>query len=148
MTNNFITTNEPEDSLALPLPQRANWSTGIPRLRSPNNSRRLPETFLSEMPVRAQQASCRDSLALPLSLHVRVLLSFQQPTFQQTQDINACSAAQVVISFVSSEIMTCRLLNWLLDHPVTPPSPPSLRRHQTCRFRKRAAVWLSHLGCI
>ena len=27
--------------------------------------------------------------------------------------------AHVVISFVSSEILTCRLLKWLLDHPMS-----------------------------
>ena len=29
-----------------------------------------------------------------------------------------CSAAHVVISFVSSDILRCRLLKWLLDHPM------------------------------
>ena len=37
--------------------------------------------------------------------HVRVLLLFQQPTFQQITRINDISAAHVVISFVASDIM-------------------------------------------
>ena len=37
---------------------------------------------------------------------------------KQTRHVNDCSAAHVAISFVSSENMKCRLLNWLLDHPM------------------------------
>ena len=44
------------------------------------------------------------------NLHVRALLSFQQPTFQKSQNIKVSSAAPVVVSFVSSEIRKCRSL--------------------------------------
>ena len=42
--------------------------------------------------------------------HVRALLSFQQPMYKQTQNTNVGSAAHVVGSCVSSEILKCRLL--------------------------------------
>ena len=56
-----------------------------------------------------------------------VLNVFQQPAFQtnttQHNTSSLCfddlSAAHVVISFVSDEILTCRLLKWLLDHPMS-----------------------------
>ena len=50
--------------------------------------------------------------------HVRVLLSFQQPKIQKSQDVNEFSAAHAAISIVSSEIMKGRLLKLLLDHPM------------------------------
>ena len=57
--------------------------------------------------------------------HVQVLLSFQQPTFQQFTQSNYCSAAwsafhlkHVIIMFVSTYILKCRLLKLLLDHPM------------------------------
>ena len=52
------------------------------------------------------------------SNHVRVLQSLQQPTFQQItkhQWLFSCACSYV---FVSSEIMSSRLLNWFLDHPM------------------------------
>ena len=51
------------------------------------------------------------------NFHVRVWLSFQQPTLQEiTKKNDDCSAAMQL--FVSSEILKCRLLKWLLDHPM------------------------------
>ena len=47
---------------------------------------------------------------------MRVLRPFQQLRFKQSQHLNDCSAAHVVVSFVSSEILKCRLLTGLLDH--------------------------------
>ena len=46
------------------------------------------------------------------------LLSFQQPTLPTTQHLHGCSAAHVVVYFVSSEILKCRLLKCLLAHPM------------------------------
>ena len=43
---------------------------------------------------------------------------FNNLRFKQSQHINDFSAAHVVILFVSSEIMKCRLLKYLSDHPM------------------------------
>ena len=57
--------------------------------------------------------------------HVRVSLSFQQPTFQRFATNTFLSAAwsalhlkHVFIAFVSSEVLKGRLFNLLLDHPM------------------------------
>ena len=42
--------------------------------------------------------------------HVRVILSFQQPTFQNITTHQYLSAAHVVVYFVSTEMLKCRLL--------------------------------------
>ena len=44
---------------------------------------------------------------------------FNNLRFKQTQQINDCSAAHVVIPFVSSKHLRCRLLKWMLDHPTS-----------------------------
>ena len=54
--------------------------------------------------VGGEGASVRSSLRAS-ALHVRVLLSSRQPTFQTSQHINDISAAHVVCYFVSSEII-------------------------------------------
>ena len=70
----------------------------------------------------------------PDIIHVQVLPSFQQPTFQTFTTNNICSAAwsafhlkHVAILFVSSEILKCRLLNLLSASAMQPgsrnPSP-------------------------
>ena len=63
---------------------------------------------------------------VPDTIHVRVLLSFQQPTFQTFTQIYVLSAARsafhlnrVIIQRVSSEILKCRLLKLCLDHPMS-----------------------------
>ena len=60
------------------------------------------------------------------NIHVRVLLSFQQPTFHKFTKQQLFSAAwsafrlkHIAIYFVSSESMKCRLLKLLLDHLIT-----------------------------
>ena len=50
--------------------------------------------------------------------HVCVSLSFRQPLFQT---IAVTSSKHVVMRFVSSESLKCRLLEWLLDHPMRVP---------------------------
>ena len=41
-------------------------------------------------------------------------------------NINDCSAAHVVVSVVSSDMLHCRLLKWLLDHPMDEPRRAAL----------------------
>ena len=55
----------------------------------------------------------------PNEIHVRVLLSLQQPSFQQRQASSHRVFETCSCVFVSSEIMKCRLLKLLLDHPMT-----------------------------
>ena len=43
---------------------------------------------------------------------------FNNLRFNITQDINDCSAAHVVVAFVSSGILKCRFLKRWLDHPM------------------------------
>ena len=43
---------------------------------------------------------------------------FNTLRFKQARNLNACSAAHVVVSSVSSHILKGRLLKLLLDHPV------------------------------
>ena len=76
--------------------------------------------------------------------NVRMLLSFQQPTLQETPNLNDYSAAPVVCWFVSSEHMKCRLLKWLLDHPMnrsalrqTETVGRILRRPSRPKFKER-----------
>ena len=49
---------------------------------------------------------------------------FNNLHFKKSQHINDCSAAHVAMLFVSSEIMKCRWLKRLLDHPmkIHPPA--------------------------
>ena len=52
-------------------------------------------------------------------VHVRVLPSFQQLAFQHiTTHQWLFSCTYTVICFVLSGILKCRLLKWLLDHPM------------------------------
>ena len=55
---------------------------------------------------------------------------FNNLRFKQTQHINDYSAAHVCTYLVSSEIVTCSWLKWLLDHPMKIsqmlcPGPPA-----------------------
>ena len=49
-------------------------------------------------------------LSVAFIIHVRVVLSVQQPTFHRLPNLNDYSAAHVVVSFVSGDKLTCRLL--------------------------------------
>ena len=70
------------------------------------------------------------------TVHVRVLLSFQQPTSQkETQHSNDCSAAYVVMFFGPSELLKRRLLKWFLEHPMN----SVLRTHGTRQEHLRFA---------
>ena len=64
-------------------------------------------------------------------IHVRVLLSSQQPTFQQFA--SKSSDLSAAWSESSSDILKCSLLKWLSDHPIKVGDTPSSRRHtHTC----------------
>ena len=78
--------------------------------------RRVPDAPDAVRPREGVRS--RNGSADHLHTSVRVLLSFQSPTFQKYTNLKYFSAAHVVISFVSSEIIRCRLLKWLLDHPM------------------------------
>ena len=61
-------------------------------------------------PLREDPPSRKQQLQTPLlSIHVRVLLSFQQPTFQKIAIVINDSQTP---SFVSIEIKKCRLILW------------------------------------
>ena len=67
-------------------------------------------------------------------IHIRVLLSCQQPTSQQFTNVNNCSAAwsafhlkRVIVRFVSSEISRCRSLKWLFGPILCTTSCRSMR---------------------
>ena len=47
---------------------------------------------------------------------------FNNPRFDKSQNIDDSSAANVGISFVSSEHLKCRLLRLLSDHPMNSKS--------------------------
>ena len=57
----------------------------------------------------------RSQLPCVYMTHVRVLLSFQQATFQTNTHDNRKTCSYC---FVSIEIMRCRLLEWMLDRPM------------------------------
>ena len=68
-------------------------------------------------------------------------------SYVSTEYINYLSAAHVVIPFVSSEIMKCRLLKWLPDHPTDgaecshgPAARPASRRAPEVRGRWNSKV--------
>ena len=108
-----------------------------------------------------------------LVFNIRVLLEFEQPTFQTLTDLQCCSAAwsafhltNVVIRFVSGEIMKWRLLKCLLDHPLNVDDPggevgrsgrapqvpgqrPSAgpRRTPRSRARQTRRVWSPPASC-
>ena len=50
-----------------------------------------------------------------IDIYVLVILYFNNNIFKQSQHINGCSAAHVVVSLVSSEMLKCRSLTVLLD---------------------------------
>ena len=89
-------------------------------------------------------------------LHVRVVLSFQQPTFQAFTTINNVYSAawsdfhlkHVIIMFDSTELLTLMLLKWLLDHPMSSRTSAdsqarwvSLAR-RFCELRWKSQRWL------
>ena len=83
--------------------------------------------------TRAQRMS-----RIPVA-HEWVSLSFQQPTFQKftKQHILLLCLKHVDCLFVVSEIMKCRLLKSLLDHPMsgarTGGLPAQIHRHPSTR---------------
>ena len=90
---------------------------------------RAPSGLCRLAPLRgcAQRSWRAATMALIAScfMHGLQLLSFRQPPFQQNTQLMFFAAAWsafhlkcVIIMFVSSEILRCRLLTWLLDHPM------------------------------
>ena len=69
--------------------------------------------------------------------HVRVLLSFQQPTLQKVAKQPWMFSCACSYWIVSSDILKYRLLKWLLDHPMKhcPPSGP--RERSNLALKKR-----------
>ena len=59
------------------------------------------------------------------NLMYRFYYHFNNLHFNKTQHINDLTAANVVVSFVSSELLKCRLSTWLLDHPMNIHSSPA-----------------------
>ena len=81
--------------------------------------------------TQVQSRATRQHLRDSQSIHVRFLLSFQQPTFQKFTNTKVFSAAwfafrlkHVVIMIVLSEIMKGRFLKGLSDHPVKHAKSP------------------------
>ena len=68
---------------------------------------------------------------------------FNNLRFKQSQTINDSSAAHVATSFVPNEIMRCRLLKWLLDHPMS----VSIRCGSLCRPRSGWARTPTYIVC-
>ena len=60
---------------------------------------------------------CR-TLPTGAKLHARALRSFRQPAFEKVVTNSYCVFETCSFVFVSSELLTCRLLKWLLDHPM------------------------------
>ena len=80
-------------------------------------------------------------LIIILRLHLWVLLAFQQPTFQTTQNINHLSAAHVLISFVSRGNLKRRLLKWLLDRPISALPSVGWSAYQTRGRPRSISTW-------
>ena len=103
--------------------------------------------FFSQTPV-SHAGSC-----VPLgALHVRVSPSFQEPTRQDITKRHRCSYSHFKSSvlFVSSEFLKCRLLKWLLAHPMSAAASracqlPMERRQKQWTVCKSPAPELEHV---
>ena len=89
------------------------------------------------MSWHAQIEKCKQSIMYGFCDH------FNNLRFERSQSLNDLPAAHVVISFVSSDMMNCRLLKWLLDHPM---NIVSLQRNDRHGVNKSCGVfWASEI---